>query len=618
MGLELSKKALLYYLSSHARVSYEELGDRLQCSRRTLKLLIESLLYSYDHIFSIQEVQGKLALMIYDAEAFKVLVTEDLLLSTDLNSFHKRQAVFFQLLLEADDYLSADGIAEQLGISRRSLTRDINRMKTILESYRLSIVSKPGVGIRLEGSELSKRLLYLYEVMDYLETELELPKELLETYQDFVGHHRFPIDVERTFYSTLFLTVLRRNHPLDEEEFTWFTSQQTLDLPAIFYDILSYFMERSLTRVEKEFLIFPMQLGLLPAEIARAEIFEMAEQILHQTVQEFGITLEVPESAKVLQRHLVYMLNRSVMKWQFEEVSLREQLIQSSFSKIVSQFFVDYVVDMTGVAVSEKEVVLLAAWMELLMARKSKPLIGRVAVITQSGQSFNYLVATQIHQIFGEAVQLDFLDFVNHLPYEELNRHYDLIFTDNLMYSQALFQPFLSLSLVTKENQAEREALERTVLGRKIEMYSQVIHVQFDTIQPYETNLEILLTEMERKALISSEAIQKLKDKEAKNPSISEDGYAFPHLTDTSLSQLIVVVSEDFPFTLRTKAGQTVSDFILLFVPMELDDFNQDLLFKIFDNTFRMSSETHIKERLGLTHSSDRIQIRKQERNKNG
>ncbi|MGT2951176.1 hypothetical protein BU202_07780 [Streptococcus cuniculi] len=611
MSLELNKKALLYQLSSHASVSYEVLSDRLQCSRRTLKLLIESLLYSYDHIFSIQEVGGKLSLRIHDEEAFKVLVTEDLLLSTDLNSFHKRQAIFFRILLEADGYVSADTIADEVGISRRSLSRDINRMKMVLETYQLKLVSKTGVGIQLVGSELAKRLLYLYEVMDYLETKLELPKDLMETYTDFVQHHRFPIDVERTFHSTLLLTVLRRHHPLDEADFTWFTSQQSLDLPAIFYDILSYFMERPLTKAEQIFLTFPMQLGLLPAEIARIEILEMAETILRQTVQEFGITLDIRESGQVLQRHLVYMLNRSVMKWRFEEVSLREQLIQSSFSKIVSQFFVDRVVEITGVAVSEKEVVLLAAWMELLMARKSKPLIGRVAVITQSGQSFNYLVETQIRQIFGEAVQLDFLDFVNHLPYEELNKHYDLIFTDNLMYSQTLFQPFLSLSLVTKENQAEREALERTVLGRKIEMYSRVINLVFDEQVTYEENIENLLKVMESQGLISSEAVEKLKAKEAKNPAISEDGYAFPHLTDASLNQLIVVVAADFPFSVKTRAGQSIRDFILLFVPMELDDFNQDLLFKIFDNTFRMSSETHIKERLGLSHSSDTIRLSK-------
>ena len=162
MSLELNKKALLYYLSSHASVSYDSLEERLNLSRHSLKLLIEGLLYSYDHIFSIQEKGGKLSLHIVDEEAFKILVTEDLLLSTDLNSFHKRQAIFFQTLLETDDFISADIIAEELGISRRGLSRDINRMKEVLLSYQLELESKSGIGIKIVGNELDKRLLYLY------------------------------------------------------------------------------------------------------------------------------------------------------------------------------------------------------------------------------------------------------------------------------------------------------------------------------------------------------------------------------------------------------------------------------------------------------------------------
>ncbi|MBM7314494.1 HTH domain-containing protein [Streptococcus suis] len=600
MSLELNKKALLYYLSSHAGVSYENLEERLNLSKHSVKLLIEGLLYSYDHIFSIQEQGGKLSLHIFDDTAFKTLVTEDLLLSTDLNSFHKRQAIFFKMLLETDDYLSADSIAEALGISRRSLSRDINRMKEVLQTYCLQLESKSGVGIKIVGEELHKRLLYLYEIMDYLEPENGLPQELLDTYMDFMESQHFPIDVERSFLATLNITVLRREHALKDNVLTWFTSQDKLDLPSIFYEILAYFLGREVTAAERAFLTFPMQIGLLASEIGRPDILTMAEDVLSLTVQEFGISLDIEESALILQRHLVYMLNRSVMKWQFTEISLREQLIQSSFSKVVSQFFVDRIVERTGLNISDKEVVLLAAWMELLLARKSKPLIAKVAVITQSGQSFSYLVDHQIRQIFNSDIQLDFLDFVNHPPYEELNRTYDLIFTDNLLYSQELFQPFLSLSLVTKENQAEREALERTVLGRKIQMYCQVETVRFDETKSYEANLRILLDQLVEKGLIPQEVVEKLKQKEQAHPAISDNGYAFPHLTDVSLGQICIVVLEQDQLQLESRIGTPIRDFILLFVPSELDDFNQDLLFNIFDNTFRMKETLRIKQRLGL------------------
>ena len=605
MSLELNKKALLYYLSSHASVSYDSLEERLNLSRHSLKLLIEGLLYSYDHIFSIQEKGGKLSLHIVDEEAFKILVTEDLLLSTDLNSFHKRQAIFFQTLLETDDFISADIIAEELGISRRGLSRDINRMKEVLLSYQLELESKSGVGIKIVGTELNKRLLYLYEVMDYLEHELELPQELLATYADFMDNQRFPLDVERTFLSTLKLTILRKEKPLGDEGLSWFTSQDKLDLPSIFYDILAYFLDREISAAEKAFLTFPMQIGLLASEIGRPDILAMAEQVLDLTVEEFGISLDIEESALILQRHLVYMLNRSVMKWQFTEISLREQLIQSSFSKVVSQFFVERVMERTGLTISDKEVVLLAAWMELLLARKSKPLIAKVAVITQSGQSFSYLVDNQIRQVFNNEVQLDFLDFANHPPYEELNRTYDLIFTDNLLYSQELFQPFLSLSLVTKENQAEREALERTVLGRKIQMHCQVELARFDEAKSYEDNKQALLEQLVGKQVIGQEVADKLQEKESAHPAISENGYAYPHLTDASLEQIILVVPVQDSLHLSSQTGLTVQDFVLIFVPSELDEFNQDLLFNIYDNIFRMGKRLHIKERLGIDQRLD-------------
>ena len=605
MSLELNKKALLYYLSSHASVSYDSLEERLNLSRHSLKLLIEGLLYSYDHIFSIQEKGGKLSLHIVDEEAFKILVTEDLLLSTDLNSFHKRQAIFFQTLLETDDFISADIIAEELGISRRGLSRDINRMKEVLLSYQLELESKSGVGIKIVGTELNKRLLYLYEVMDYLEHELELPQELLATYADFMDNQRFPLDVERTFLSTLKLTILRKEKPLGDEGLSWFTSQDKLDLPSIFYDILAYFLDREISAAEKAFLTFPMQIGLLASEIGRPDILAMAEQVLDLTVEEFGISLDIEESAHILQRHLVYMRNRSVMKWQFTEISLREQLIQSSFSKVVSQFFVERVMERTGLTISDKEVVLLAAWMELLLARKSKPLIAKVAVITQSGQSFSYLVDNQIRQVFNNEVQLDFLDFANHPPYEELNRTYDLIFTDNLLYSQELFQPFLSLSLVTKENQAEWEALERTVLGRKIQMHCQVELARFDENKSYEDNQKALLAQLVAKQVIGKETADKLQKKEKERPAISEDGYAYPHLTDASLEQIILVVPVQDSLHLSSQTGLTVQDFVLIFVPSELDEFNQDLLFNIYDNIFRMGKRLHIKERLGIDQRLD-------------
>lgn len=601
MSLERNKKELLYLLSSHPYVSYEKIGSRLKLSKRSIKLLIESLLYSYGHIFSIQEKGEQLSLFIYESEAFRLLISEQLLLSTDLNSFHKRQAIFFKTLLEVDEYISADDIADQLGISRRSLSRDMVKMKLVLEKYELALRSKTGSGIRLDGAELSKRLLYLYEVMDYIEDEIDLPSEVNETYRDFVLNKNLPLDVQKSFLYTMKITWLRKDKLIDKDQLKWFTRQNQLDLPTIFYDILEYYWKRPITEAEKDFLTFPLQIGLLPAEVHRSDVMVLAQDALKQTIEEFGIQLAVEESVQLLEQHLIYLLNRSVMKWEFSEVGLREQLMRSSFSTIVAQFFLQQLGTALRIPISDKENVLLAVWMDLLLARNSKPLISRIAVITQVGRSFNRLVEQEIIRIFGINIQLDFLEFTNHQPYEELEKRYDLIFTDNLLCSQELFQSFLSLTWVTKENQAERENIERMVLARKIQLYGQVLTVAFEKEVSYEVNLQCILETLVDIGILMKESVHKLLVKERKSPAISENGFAFPHVTVSGLSQITLLLPEDDDLSLTTINGQEIRDFVLLLIPEQLSEEHQDLLYQIFDNTFRLEQKSQIKERLGFS-----------------
>ncbi|KXT77478.1 HTH domain-containing protein [Streptococcus sp. DD13] len=608
MSLELHKKELLYVLSSEPSVSYVIIEEKLNISKRSIKLLVESLLYSYGHIFSIQEKGESLSLTIYDQESFKLLVMEELLQSSDLNSFHKRQAVFFRRLLDANGFLSADDLAEEMGISRRSLTRDMARMKELLTSYDLLLISKPGVGICLEGSELNKRLLYLYEVVGYLEQAIELPEEVIDTYTDFIASKHFPLEVQKSFLSTLQLTWKRRHYPLERSDFHWFTRQTELDLPTIVYEVFDFYWGRPITEEEKYFLTFPMQLGLIAADVERQDVLSVVQSALALTIKEYGIQLDIEEDALLLQRHLIYLLNRSVMKWELTEVSLREQLLQSSFSHVVADFFLRCFSDKLQITISKKEVPLFAAWMELLLARKSKPLIGKIAVVSQAGQSFNVLVEQQILQIFGNDCQITFLEFTNHAPYEELEAKYDLVFTDNLMYSEELFKSCISLTIVTRENTKERVRMEQTVLARKIQLYCQVISTQFEAGESYEANLSALLGRLADGGFIDHRHIQDILAKEEKRPAVSSNGFAYPHLTSETLQQLTIVVLEEECLGLKHLNGLSVEDFILLLVPTKLDEFQQDVLYKIFDNIFR-TEQGCVKERLGIPYMTELLHV---------
>ncbi len=50
----------------------------------------------------------------------------------------------------------------------------------------------------------------------------------------------------------------------------------------------------------------------------------------------------------------------------------------------------------------------------------------------------------------------------------------------------------------------------------------------------------------------------------------------------------------------KTNRKEEVQDFLLLLIPKYLNEHQQDLLYKIFDNMFRQVSESRVEERLGL------------------
>lgn len=58
-----------------------------------------------------------------------------------------------EILLSSRDYKTVDQLAEMLKVSNRTIRNDLDRLEKIVELEGLCLVRKPGVGIRLEGSE---------------------------------------------------------------------------------------------------------------------------------------------------------------------------------------------------------------------------------------------------------------------------------------------------------------------------------------------------------------------------------------------------------------------------------------------------------------------------------
>lgn len=62
-----------------------------------------------------------------------------------------------RLFLAAEGYLKMDDVAEELFVSRATLTADLKMVRDRLGYFQLGLVSKPGHGLKVQGSELHRR-----------------------------------------------------------------------------------------------------------------------------------------------------------------------------------------------------------------------------------------------------------------------------------------------------------------------------------------------------------------------------------------------------------------------------------------------------------------------------
>lgn len=71
--------------------------------------------------------------------------------------FTPRMQAILRRLLKEEDYLSEQALADDLGISKRTVQRELEGTEKALSSYKLKLVRQKRAGIRLDGSALDKK-----------------------------------------------------------------------------------------------------------------------------------------------------------------------------------------------------------------------------------------------------------------------------------------------------------------------------------------------------------------------------------------------------------------------------------------------------------------------------
>ncbi|BAH81895.1 BglG family transcription antiterminator [Streptococcus dysgalactiae] len=304
--LNTKEKIILQYLYQH-RGDYSTskvLADYLSFSDRTIRTYIKKLstdLPVEDTGFTIVSKQGYgYQLEVLDDDTYHhFLVKNNLAVGMDYGDIDNRHKAILNKLIFKEETVLFDDLADQLFVSRSTLSSDFKKIRSQLAKYQLSIESKPYRGVYVLGDEQDKR----HFIMDYFFGE-----HFHQNMSNFVGKDilDIPLSMEE-------LTII----VLDE------CRNQELKLSDYAIQNLVIHLALAIQRFQKGFRIAPVEL----CECKYQKELLVARNIADRLANRLGQEELIPEEETAY--IALHLISKSVAEQDPEAnlLNLRQELI---------------------------------------------------------------------------------------------------------------------------------------------------------------------------------------------------------------------------------------------------------------------------------------------------
>lgn len=185
------QKQIFSILDTHqeAFIKGIQIAEALGCSLKTLQTDIKELktmLEAYDMELLSFTSKGY-CLIPHDLQRYEEwkhqLATQE---HDDFNDQSFRISYILSELLNREAYIKSDDLADQMFVSRSSISADLRIVKKILDKYQLTIEHKPNYGMKVDGLEKDKRDCIIKEKLGLHAGAVSIHKEWIPVISDVV------------------------------------------------------------------------------------------------------------------------------------------------------------------------------------------------------------------------------------------------------------------------------------------------------------------------------------------------------------------------------------------------------------------------------------------------
>lgn len=248
----------------------------------------------------------------------------------DLDNPEERVKYEIFLLLSSADYIKLEDLADTLFASRATISNDMKQVRTVIASYDLTLVSKPGSGVKIVGEEEKMRYTLTALIASkkapesYLETffEWHKQKEKLQKLMSAVTDYFFATNIRFTdealqnllLHMMILVERIELGHSLEQFELTD-VSEEEITIANNLASILASLFEIEISEGDKNYLLLQIAskriLNVEDKEISEFDDYAYIEGMLNRIEAQYFYRLQDDlQLKKDLIAHIHSMLYR--------------------------------------------------------------------------------------------------------------------------------------------------------------------------------------------------------------------------------------------------------------------------------------------------------------------
>ncbi|MBN1066699.1 PRD domain-containing protein [Clostridium botulinum] len=609
----------------------DELGVSTRSIRTYLKQLQEEIPKEVVEIVKTNNSEYKLN--IKDDEKFKQLLELNRRQKQkfcQLNNPEERIDYLINRLVELNEIVTIDDLAEEMNVGRTTLVKDLKKVDQKLDEYGLVLKRKTNSGIKIEGDEINLRLIILEHICKTYNDSIILlesnniltKKEIIKLQEQIVlnlKENKFSITEALINNLIRYITVMLMRLKNDKN-ITSLQSQYKIIKESEEYEIgktikstIEDLKDKKIDDLEIIFIVMPLLGRNAPLyhEVLRnltigENITLLRKQIFDKVFEFTGLSLEEDEQLiQGLEYHLYYALNRIVLNIKYKNPMLKEIKEKYKLPYEVAKIAASVIEDKYQVQVEDDEVGYLALHFGTYVERAGKSFIKieNAAIVCGTGLGTAKLLIIKLKKILGE--EINFKSFSDLDFTEEMASNYDMIFTLVDLDINTEIQ-IVKITSIFDESQLKGEIESQIFLNKTNEKRNDTEQyilngmlnkklVFYLNKNNFMDNLEDMLDSLIKSNIVSNEYKERVIAREKKAGTAFGGYIALPHAVDEKVNN--VIVSYGILDKLIMVDGKEVGLIILLVIPSESQN-SQDIIVKTYQEIIDLSSDKKIVQKL--------------------